>query len=105
MKGIGAGPRRAEGAQVRSTGLRGQQMPRPIETRGRSLLRGRVSVIRGQRAATDARHEVSGDAATQRIAVVCIRPSPHTGQRDTSTPVRRCSNPATDSGRAVSGGG
>ena len=39
----------------------------------------------------DARHEVSVTGATgTTIAVRCIRPSPHTGQRARSTPVSRC---------------
>ena len=80
-----------------------------VATEGASTARptGRVSaVVRRQRARQDGPHEVSGGSATRTtIAVICIRPSPHTGQRERSTPVSRCSSTAADSGGASSGGG
>ena len=48
-------------------------------------------------------HEVSGGGVTcTRIAVICIRPSPHTGQRARSMPVSRCMSAAADSDGASS---
>ena len=37
------------------------------------------------------------------FAVICICPSPHTGQRERSMPVSRCMRTTTDSDGALSG--
>ena len=55
--------------------------------------------------ATDGPHEESGGGRALTMAVICMRPLPHTGQQVRSIPVSRWSKAATDSGRASSGGG
>ena len=78
----------------------------PGMARGTALATGRVSAVVGRaRARPEWCHEVSGGAAACTIAVICIRPSPHTGQRERSIPMSRCRSTATDSRRVGSGGG
>ena len=81
----------------------------PWMGRGTARPTGRVSAeVRRQRVRQGGPHEVSGGNATcTTMAVICIRPSPQTGQRERSIPVSRCSRTTTRSGRtaASSGGG